>query len=68
MTAPAPEIVPVLCPRCRTEVATITDGPRVTVVYVGETGEQGGDNCARCPNPDCRARVCWRVVVLCRAA
>lgn len=60
--APPSRPVPILCPRCRMEVATVTDGPGVFIVEMGELTErlEGGDNSARCPG--CDARIYWRVL------
>ena len=61
------QLVPILCPRCRTEVATVADGPGVFIVELGEAEERvdPGDNAARCPR--CEMRIFWRVL-LTRAA
>ena len=63
MTAPRLETVPILCPRCRTEVATVTDGPGLFVLELGEATVplRAGDNSAVCPA--CAVRIYWRVLL-----
>jgi len=50
-------VVPVLCPRCRIELMTITDGPGVLVRQHGIAEAVAGSVCSE-PCPGCGERVC----------